>query len=71
MAIFNSTQVLELLGKTVSVTEVCDGFTSSAEGVVTAVVVALPGADVGPSIMVSGGPEGVFFDLSDSVLTVH
>lgn len=71
MANFNSTQVLELLGKTVSVTEVCGGFSSSAEGVVTAVVVALPGAAVGASIMVSGGAEGVFFDLSDSVLTVH
>ncbi len=67
MAIFNSTQVIELLGKTVSVVEKSGVFTCSATGIVLAVVVPLPGSSVAPSILV--GSE--YFDLDESVVTIH
>lgn len=67
MANFNSTQVLDLLGKTVSVVELCGGFTTSATGVVTAVVLTLPGCSTSPSIMVGSD----YFTLDESVVTIH
>jgi hypothetical protein len=67
MATFDSTQALDLLGKTVSVTEHCAGFVSSATGVVSAVIVTLPGASVAASILVGDD----YFDLDECVLTVH
>ena len=67
MATFDSTQALELLGKTVSVVERCDHVTTSATGVVTAVIITAPGSPVLPSILV--GSE--YFELASSSLTVH
>ena len=67
MATFNSTQALELLGKTVSVVERCEHVTTEATGVVMAVIVAAPGAPVGTSIFVGSD----YFDLDTSSLTIH
>lgn len=67
MAVFNSTQVLDLLGKTVSVTEHCGGLTHAATGVVSAVIVALPGSSVAASILVGDD----YFDLHDSDVSIH
>lgn len=67
MADFNSTQVLDLLGKTVSVVERSGSFASHATGVVMAVVVTVPGSPVSASILV--GTE--YFALDESVLTIH
>jgi len=71
MAHYNSTQALDLLGKTVSVVELCGSSTNQATGVVTAVVIALPGAPVGSSILVGSDFSAQYFDLDDSSLTVH
>jgi len=70
MAAYNSTQALALLGKTVSLIERLGTVVTSATGTVTAVIVALPGADVGCSIMV-GYNDSQFFDLDDCELTIH
>jgi len=67
MADFNSTQVLNLLGKTVSVVERSGMFTTHATGVVTAVVLTVPGSPVSASILV--GSE--YFALDESVLSIH
>lgn len=67
MAVLNSTQALELLGKTVSVVEHCDHVVTQATGVVMAVVVAAPGAPVGTSILVGSD----YFELDASSLTIH
>lgn len=67
MATFDSTQALELLGKTVSVVERCEQLTTSATGVVTAVIVTAPGSPVLTSILV--GSE--YFELESSLLTIH
>lgn len=67
MANFNSTQVLDLLGKTVSVVERSGPFTTKATGVVTAVVVTAPGSPTFSSILV--GAE--YFALDESVVTIH
>lgn len=67
MANFNSTQVLDLLGKTVSVVERSGSFTTKATGVVTAVVVTVPGSRTFSSILV--GAE--YFALDESVVTIH
>ncbi|MEB0043715.1 hypothetical protein [Pseudomonas sp. MH10] len=71
MAAYNSTQVLALLGKTVSLIERSGTFVTNATGTVTAVVVALPGADVGCSILVGSPSDSQFFDLDDCELTIH
>ena len=65
MANFNSTQVLDLLGKTVSVVERSGGFITSATGVVSAVIVTLPGMPA--SILVGSD----YFTLDESVVTIH
>ncbi|WP_139145967.1 hypothetical protein [Pseudomonas aeruginosa] len=67
MASYDSTQALDLLGKTVSVVEHSGPFTTSATGVVTAVVVALPGSSVSASIFVGDD----YFDLDESVVSIH
>lgn len=67
MAAFDSTQAIDLLGKTVSVVERSGVFITEATGVVLAVVVALPGSSVSPSILV--GSE--YFALDESVVTIH
>lgn len=67
MAAYDSTQALELLGKTVSVTEVCEHIVTSASGVVLAVLVPAPGAPVAVSILVGE----CYFDLDECSITVH
>jgi hypothetical protein len=67
MAVFDSTQALDLLGKSVSVTEHYSGFTRTTDGVVLAVIVSLPGSSVPFSILVGDD----YYDLDDIVLAVH
>jgi hypothetical protein len=71
MATFDSTQALALLGKTVSLIERAGTLVTSATGTVTAVVVALPGADIGCSILVGSLSDSEFYDLDDCELTIH
>lgn len=67
MATFDSTQALDLLGKTVSVTERYHGFTRVTDGIVLAVIVSLPGSSVPFSILVGDD----YFDLDEIALAVH
>lgn len=67
MATFDSTQALDLLGKTVSVTEHYSGFTRITGGVVLAVIVSLPGSSVPVSILVGDD----YYDLNEIALAVH